>query len=380
MNLGLVLLALFLLEGLRWAPRSSRAFCRRPWGGYSTRRPVVLRHGSERGLILPEPWAPCLERLPAHAWPVGISPDGWGLADGDGGWGPDEGALSRLGWSEAAAASASGSRVRLRGVPAIDAGSPRSARMLADLLHELAGADPGGRETVIRAAIARRFDSREARRRLRRLSRSRRGTTALSWALAVNLFLTVPVLAPLLGPPMNWMIGIAVHLVLTGLAVRAFLRTTRRLGDLAPQDRAGTVATLVLFPPATARFLEAITPEALAGLDPLAAAAALLDREAFAREARARLAEVHESLHDGEVMRWFRKAMREQVEALLRREALPPGSVLGAPARQPGAGAYCPRCLAQYRRGVARCSDCPGVALVGFDARPASGATRRRAR
>jgi len=92
-----------------------------------------------------------------------------------------------------------------------------------------------------------------------------------------------------------------------------------------------------------------------ADVDPLTAAAVLVDRDRLARMARARLVE-----------RDLDPAVRAGIEGLLEQEGLALALVLAPPSREADSDRFCPRCRAQYRPGVERCADCRDVTFVPF--------------
>jgi len=200
-----------------------------------------------------------------------------------------------------------------------------------------------------------RFEMRRLRRRMEVMHPFLERAAILSWLFAANMF----VLGPLLGQLYGWAVALpvwlAVQAILTALTLRACLRAARHLPLLGYEARIETLVSMALYPPAAARFLEALTARALGDVDPLAVAALLLDREAFASMARERL------LEEG-----LDPAMRFEIEALIVAEDVPLESVLAPPSRQSDSDRFCPRCRTQYRTGVERCADCRDVTLVPF--------------
>jgi hypothetical protein len=200
-----------------------------------------------------------------------------------------------------------------------------------------------------------RFDADRLRRRLQLMQPLVASASPLSWLLAVNMFVVGPVTAQLFGWALALPLWLGVHLVLTALVVRTCAKAARLLPMLGYDARIESILSMALYPPAAARFLETLTARALGDVDPLAAAAVFLERDAFARMARERLLE-----------RDLDPARREEIEELLEREEVPMETVLAPPSRQSDSDRFCPRCQAQYRDGVERCADCRDVALVPF--------------
>ena len=270
-DLTLVLLGLYALEGVRWVPNESIAFARRPWGGYAVRGTIRIRERSKGALLLPEPWVPCLERFIVQPSPTaeGLDPESV--------------------------------RRRLEGVRA-----------------------------VLGAA------------------------TWLPWLLAGHTLFLGPLAAYLLGWGQVVVFWIGGHLLLTLLAATATVRAARREPTLASAGLLELVVPIVIYPPATLRFVEKLVANALSGVDPLAVASVLLDREPFAEMARSRMRRSRSSGNAG------------SIEAAAPQLGLKAEDLVDAPSREAGSIAYCPQCHAQYRAGLERCSDCGGVTLIPF--------------
>jgi hypothetical protein len=177
----------------------------------------------------------------------------------------------------------------------------------------------------------------------------------LPWLFAANMFVLGPVVAQIFGWAAALPLWLGTHLVLTALAVRTCVKAARLLPMLGYEARIETLVSMALYPPAAARFLETLTARALGDVDPLAAAAVLLDQDELVAMARDRLLDAH-----------LDPAIREEIEALLEREGVSREAVLAPPSRQSDSDRFCPRCRAQYRAGIERCADCRDVVLVPF--------------
>jgi len=199
-----------------------------------------------------------------------------------------------------------------------------------------------------------RFDAGRLRRRMELLEPLGKASI-LAWLLAANMFVAGPILGQIFGWAATLPIWVAVQVVLTALVVWACVRAGRTLPLLGYHTRGETLVSMVLYPPAAARFLETLTAKALGDVDPLAVAAVLLESGEFARRARERL--LDEDL-DPE--------RRAEIETLLIEEGVALETVLAPPSRESDSERFCPRCRAQYRSGVETCADCRDVALVSF--------------
>ncbi|ANM31892.1 hypothetical protein ABI59_23490 [Acidobacteria bacterium Mor1] len=356
-ELGLLLLALYLVEGLRWAPRDSIFWSRRPWGGLRPRSPREWRRGSHAGPLLPEPWLPCLGRLPSHGWPLALSPAGLCVLRG-----PRAG--EALEWSAAAKIGLAGSHLTVDKQRLADAGSAREARALSALIRRLAVAAKEDRHGVIEDALRRRFSAVEARSRIEQWRRASRPGTLLAWAVTLNLA-AGPILSALLGWARVVPAWVGLHALLTLLITGFFFAAARWLGDHGPDDRWQQAISMVLYPPSTARFQDALGRDLLAGLDPLAAAP--LHAAGLPELARSRLADSER--HHGStspVRDWYAAELARSVDRLLEAEGLSPEVLRSAPVRESGALSYCPSCRTQYRVGRGTCRDCDETPLTPF--------------
>jgi hypothetical protein len=109
------------------------------------------------------------------------------------------------------------------------------------------------------------------------------------------------------------------------------------------------VLPLLLFPPAAAHAGAIVARELYAGFEPLAVARLLLPPAEFDRLTRR---PGTEAAGGGAGENWSVDALvRELLQENAPRPA-PPAS------RDAAAAAFCPSCLAEYRAGFSRCSDC----------------------
>jgi hypothetical protein len=156
----------------------------------------------------------------------------------------------------------------------------------------------------------------------------------------------------------------AAYGALMGLAATAL----RRCG----QDRRAIAAALlpaVMFPPAAVHALTLVGRDLYARYDPLALAAVLLDRAAFASLARREyhtIAAGRARSAGTPLAEWW--ALRQATwHSLLESLAVPRDEVLAAPPHtDAAAAAYGPACWTGYRIGFAECGDC-GFPLQAFE-------------
>jgi hypothetical protein len=228
---------------------------------------------------------------------------------------------------------------------------------VARILERLRTTPRARRLARLRRELRRRIDPR-ALSSLR--GRAQRMSKALRW-LSGLAFLAIFVLLPLsLTPELprrpSLLTALLVVLVLYAATVGASARLLLDCG-VGGRRLLGALLPLFLFPPAVAHAPSIVAREIFVGFEPLALARELLPPRARDRFERA----------SGPAAPGDAAAACWDVEALVRGLA---GRIRGAAPRAPcrtdaTAHAFCPRCLAEYRAGFARCSDCD-AALVPF--------------
>lgn len=375
--LYLTLVALYLLEGLAWAPRGSLALVARS----SARAAPALPHrtlGNARGgAVLGWPFLPEATIFLVPQWPVSLSPDaalGWVAESLD----LEERAThtgSLKPFDAISGVRAEGREVLVDGERIVEAASPTLARRVAGALQELRDLPREARAAAIETLIAAQLDVGAARARVAAYYKETAALRVASLALVVIAFAGAPAIALQGGIERTWPLVLgAIYLgawVVSALWVRAHRR-------LAPEDRLERwgVALLIALVPVTAmRAADHLARRALHGLHPLAAAAALAPREHLEplaahliRDARwprlpacpgedpeALAAEAH-----------WRAALGRRIEALARELGLDPDALAAPP---PPSGERegerpCPRCHAWYGAEAAACEDCGGIPLA----------------
>lgn len=350
LSLFIILCLLYLAEGLWWAPLDAVVLSRGFWGRFRAAAPLPLRRDARAGGVPPRHLVATASRFVCRAWPIALAPGGV-AASGE-----------TLSFEEARSLAAVGPRLLREDRAFARAASAREARALLNLVRRIDACDR--RDRAIADAIDAALDDREARRRARRLRWALRRFRWLPGALFANLFVLGPVLFATLGVA-TWPIPAALHAALAASAAVAFVRVDRKLYP-DRGDRFTTVVTMLLFPPAAARYAELLSRDLMAGLHPLAVAAAL-DRDLLDELARRTLRESRRGAsesHENDAEAWYRRAFEARVSSALERYGLDPRALDEPPPPEAGAVAYCPRCLAQYRSQARDCADCEGIALV----------------
>lgn len=239
---------------------------------------------------------------------------------------------------------------------------PAAARKLRATVKGLRDAPPGERPARLRdLGDARRADLDRARSRCAATRGPSRWLRGLGLAQLVATFGLLPASvafegAP--GPETVLLLLLALHVLIVALSWRML----RRCG-VSSGDATSALAPMLLFPPAAIHAGTHLSRDLFLDLDPLAAAGAILDAEAFRPLAR-RL------VHRLELLRGLGPDAAGAAETQLgswRAVIAATGSsleqVLEAPASaDPSAALYCPLCAGEYRAGFTACSDC-GIPL-----------------
>jgi hypothetical protein len=360
-ELYLLFVALYLFESIAWVPRRSIGFFRflGRWRARAAFRPNA---GWSVGAVFGKPWPPLSPAWVAEPLPFAMDVDGISASERGG---------QRTGWSALALCTADGDRLRSGEQTLATLTSHSAARCLADDLERARLAPPKQRESVLREILRRRFDAAEAAARPRRLGRSVRLLRVSSNLLWLFLFGGLGV-AAFSGHVLILIAAAALSVLLWPVNALIFARTLRRLDwlDRESWPTTGKRWVAYLSPLSGLRATDLIAREALAGLDPLAVAAALLSADDLAAFARPRLVAV--APRPDAPLPWWREQQRQQIERLLRERKLDPEQLLAAP-RPEGThvATYCPSCRAQYepsRRAGEPCPDqsCADVPLVAF--------------
>lgn len=371
-DLYVFLVVLFLLECAEWVPR--RAIGLLPLGGrWRARRAFRPNAGWARGVLFGLPWPPLTSPLVAEPSPIVAGPNGL-VIEGER---PSDGP-SFLPWTEVARVSAVGPRVEVNGRPVATFASRCGAAAIARALTGLASLSPGQRTGRLEVLLDARFDATASRARLAVWRKETRAVRLLVNGLWCGLVLGLPLV---IWTSFSVAFFPLVGLLLVGWLVAAVLfeRTLRRSSWLERDHRPDLARRIVAAssPIAAVRALDLVARELVGDLDPLAAAAPLVSREALAALARPRLVALRlgrdDDLPQAAVpdARWWRAQELARVERLLVGHGVDPAAALEAPPRH-GADVvvFCPSCLAQYASGHTHGDACPGEECRGIPLQP----------
>jgi len=366
-----VLAVIYLFECVAWGPAEACAFHARPRG--------VWDKATELFAVIGDRW---------HAYAGSILPGSGGVA-----WAESRRmALSPAGVC-ACGSHASGTSVPYEGLGRIHANgralkadsrmlgraaTAGRAKELAALVEQLASVPRESRATLIETDLAGTLDARRARRALRRYRWCAKELVWPERVLAMSMFVLLPAALLLRGFRSAWpesLLTLALTVFVTVLYVVRIRRLARTLPANGPTASISDHAlTMLLAPPAAIRADDAIARDACSGLHAVAIARAAgsptIGRETAAgalRELVFPLESERAACCDASV--WSREAWGRILRAWVTREFGSVESLLAPPARETDAmRSHCPRCLSQYSRAGGDCDECPGVALVGFEA------------
>jgi len=351
------LVALHVLDGLAWV-RGEQWLLVSSWG----RRMRLREAGLRLAGLGPAAEAVSTGRTPIALTDAGVyrPPRGSRLDAAEAELVPWA-ALGRL-EVEQATVRAGGRRLAVAPTPAV-------AHATARLVRELCPLAPAARRAHLARAAEDAADVQAVGAVRERHLALARPLRVLAAALFGLLFVALPLA---LFAPAPWRprldLVLAAVAVTYAATVAASVLTLRRCGRTAGAI-AGTLAPLVLFPPAAIHALTLVGRDLYAPFHPLAVAAALLDRPAFAALARReyhRMAGARARATGTPLADWW--TSEETIwRAVVAAVGLAPDDVLAPPPRADAAAAtYCPACAAEYRDGFALCGDC-GVPLEAFE-------------
>lgn len=387
--LYLTLVVLYIIESAAWVPRGAAAFVAKNAKNENTSRLAFPRRGlsnNRGGVVLGDLRPGAVGTFVVPQWPVSMAKEGVL------GWVAESLELSERAFqsglyrrlNEKDAARADGRDVRVGGEALVTAPSNAMASRVAGVIERVRAASPKKRPEAIEAAMGEMFDVASARARCVEFWAETKVLGAASLALAIVAFVGSPAAVIAVGIELSWPFVLGGVYLATWVVAFLFFRAHRRLMPSSRWERVGQVILLVLLPLSAMRASDGIARTLLHGFHPLAVAAALAPRDAFARLAAHLLRDAANPRHpaclsdDPEVQgveAWYRGALRRHIEALITREGLAAAAMLAPPARgedEEGALRYCPRCLSKYGEDTETCEDCGGVPVVALPEAPKS--------
>lgn len=333
-------------------------------GRFRVVSPAALTARWKGAAALAPPLPPLGTTLVAEPWP--LAPTDEGLAS-------LEVPSFAVPWPEVLRIRRRGDELGLDGRVLARTSTRRAASSFLATARRLADAAPAGRAELLDGALRAHLDPAAVRERLAAFRPHARALLFAENALWLGLFAGGPLLlwSPLAA---EWPRVLAWCGVSFAAAAWLALRAAKAV---LPPDARPSVAqrvALVLSPLSTLRAHDVLARELAPDLHPLAHALALAPREDVARLARDTLA----------ALRWpgaaaadpaapFRDRLFAAASRVLREHGHDPDQLLAPPSEaDPGAVAFCPRCLAQFRRSEGPCSTCAGVGLLPLPAEQAT--------
>lgn len=358
-----ILAALYVVECVRWTPRSTLVVRALAVRAFRRARLSPLFGSPRAGLIWLQPLPPLGTALHTEAWPLALSPHALATRE------PLELDLAQrapfapraLRWESVERVISVGRELHINGERFVECGSTRSARALAELVAELVDASPQARAVTIAAALERAMNGAELRKRTDALLEQTRGLRVLCSAQFVWIAVVTPAVVWGLGTDAVWLVvlavGLVLHIALNLRFRRAFLAL---LPDCVEERRRATLAC-VLSPISAIRALDELARPLAAEHHPLAAATLVPDNERREIERCVAVDAQHpRKMEDAAPLAlaadaWFRaqvndSALRAGFDLLA---ALAPPEPEDEQMR-----AYCPRCLRQFADGRELCFDC----------------------
>jgi hypothetical protein len=374
-----VLAAFYLWECVCWV-RSGGVALTQAWGKAHTITPLIGNLHGGFAFVLPLP--PLGSVAIATQFPVSLSGDGLlayvASSANPAGRPVQTGRFLR--WNDVQAIEAHGKAVRINGTPFAFAQSTMHARRLRDDLRTIATLTVEQRPNAISKLIRSIFDNIEIKKRMatfESLVRPLRWTTN---ALFLFVFLVAPAALWKFGLSLAWMPLVGLLLALLVTAATQFRRAHLALYPSASDERFNQFVMILLYPPAAIRACDALSRPLLESFHPLAAAAVLCDAPHFETFGRRTLLDLRHparplATENQPALATIEESARAEVlataEILVRKVGLDPEKIIRPPEPSDSAcRAFCPRCHALFTSAEGSCTDCGGVPLTPFTAKP----------
>jgi hypothetical protein len=271
-----------------------------------------------------------------------------------------------LRYSDIRQLSLDGSSVKANGSLLQRFNSDGVARHCFEFLKGMMAANPEERIMAIRSELTCRTDVRDVVQVIGSFEQNSRFLLLYCTLQFTILVIIFPTMSYLLGFELIWL-PLLIVLVLSGLAiVREFSRLRRSLPLTPLAELPGVTATICLSPVSAVHAYDELFKRIVEMHDPLAVAAAIMDRSTFAvlagTEYRALVFPAVISIAEaggGESnpsdpkfasdLDWERKLRTELMEKLMRKASCSPEQALASPIQHSEQSiSYCPRCHAQY--------------------------------
>jgi hypothetical protein len=369
-----ILSALYLYECLQIVPLTTVAFQALWPGRFQRLRPSALGLLKGRAMLLGMPLPPLgtlyvTDRWPLALGPAGVAPEREDSRKDSGKGEGAEAAAGTVSWEALGPVKVDGAVVHATGMPPLRMASEHGARSLAALLRELGTCKEKARGARIERALAERLDAAAVRVRYRHHRRSTVALLLCANLLFLAIFAGVPVLV-FTELSTYWYVILGMGLASWLLTPWLLRRALKACFERAQWPSTSRQVGVLLSPISAIRAPDLVAQHLLADSDPLAVAAALLGREAFAERVREELAELVYGVTapgeaEDETRSWYGERRRRAVLRLAKEQGLDPEALFQPPPREDeGCYTFCPRCRAQYMLTEGVCASCQSIRLL----------------
>lgn len=365
-----VFAGIYLFDCVHWARRETVAF--RTW--WRSRVRVVagedMPGNDSFGVVFAQPLLPFGRLFLTQTFPLSLTRDvAVSFVAHATNPGPRAGQIERaVRFEPGLAVTTEARRVSIGGRVFVEAGSERMAQRLANLIVDLGTLAPHARAKRIDELVRAAFDTRAIAQRVDEFTRATRALLVACTCAFWFVFAVTPIVGLRFGLAQSWIPLVAALVVGQVAILWTFVRAHRRLYASENGARIGQSILLALSPPAAMRAVEALSRDLLAEFHPLAVAAVVLERDAFADLVESTLRDAVHPLpirRDGDDplvhaadLEW-RERMLTALEAFASREGIAPARWRAAPARlEADCLSYCPRCTQQFTLASGTCARC----------------------
>ncbi|HEY6269556.1 MAG TPA: hypothetical protein VIX11_14725 [Candidatus Acidoferrum sp.] len=376
--LFLVLIGVYLLQCIGWAPLESEVF-RIGWRFRARLLPkgLGMRFGQHKLLFL-NPFLPLSGAIVCEFFPSVVTnkegtPAQSNLSK------PDEitgRRTIRLSYQAKQQVQSAGKEVRSAGHLLFTAHSEAYATFLAAVLDHVRKRSAQDRDRAFEREFEKMFDNKKIALRLEEYQAHTVFLRTACMLLFVFLFLVAPVLIRLRGLEHLWPVLLAYLIWSLAWIGWSFLRAHRALYPELKEGCWQQVIVLALSPFSAIRANDVLLRDLFCAFHPVAVGYVLLSKE----ESRV-LAErnLRQSLFrmEGDATS-SDSVMRRVLQAFLAKIEMPPEELLRPPLRESeNCQTYCPLCLAQFVLAEGECPDCGDVHLKKFPVAPESAPSDR---
>ncbi|HKR12455.1 MAG TPA: hypothetical protein VJT15_10380 [Pyrinomonadaceae bacterium] len=368
-----ILALLYLTECFIWVKKQSVAFVSNSGKRWRVTTPKSWLGNANGGALMLNPLPPPGRVFLSHLLPISISPTGVCAFNSQTlSWGARS--TTQTGefvlFSAINKATADGAHLLFNGEKFTKCVTPKQAKALADLIGEVSAAKLSKREALLRAWLAKQFDTKQAVNVWRETEEAVGPIRWMCLLSFVFVFVALPVAVTIFGLE-RLIIPLAAAMVLLAVQTAVmFYRAHRKLFPRESQERFENVVKMILCPPVSLRAADVLTRNALSEFSPLVVANVLegADEQRFVRAVvldleHPLLHEVTEQ-HAMETVNWMAAEQLRLTREHVQRAGL--ANLFGPTEREGESLSYCPRCSVQFVMTKGECPDCPGVALVSF--------------